>query len=175
MSTVSGVNEVPDSYYEDDTRSTLTIDGKSYTDTTSLHTGKYVVGVMIQRVMSLLAIMIETMQSVAVTQSDKLNFFTKMQQATTEQMNTIHTFQANNSDAFVSEDSTEMNTKRQDMNTDSTNAVQSLQAYVNTLSNKAKTIQTQINQTQEAVSQQSNMLTSLIQQARSIASAITRG
>src|SRR5205085_742835 len=74
------------------------IDTVVYEDPTSVHPGKYLMGVMMNRLMNLLIMMVKTMQTVAVQQSQKLTFFSKMQNANTAQMNTVHTFVLNNND-----------------------------------------------------------------------------
>lgn len=149
-----------------------------YRDDTSLHPGKYLFGIMINRVMALLTTLVKTMQGVAVLQSDKLAFFTKMQQANTAQMNSVHTFVINNRDAYVSvkgdgQNSTE-SLARQALNQTNSAYIQQIQANNNMIANSAKQQQTNINQTQEAVTACSNQLTSILQQLRSINSAVSQ-
>lgn len=145
-------------------------------DPTTLHPGKYLMGIMIIRVMNLLITMSKTLERVAVFQAEKLSFFSKMQNANTALMNTVHTFVLNNSDPiYISGKETEQNTARQNLNQKMTGDIEEIKATNNLYTNTAKQVQTNVNQTQDKVSQQSNMLTSLIQQMRSINSAISRG
>lgn len=148
----------------------------TYTDPTSLHPGKYLLGLQLNRVMNLLIEMVATLQKVAVQQSQKLSFFSQMQNANTAHMNTIHTWVLNDSaPTFISgSGNDDANTNRQALNQANTSYISAIKANNDLISNTAKQIQTNVNQTQDAVSQQSNMLTSLIQQLRSINSSISR-
>jgi hypothetical protein len=148
----------------------------TYTDPSTLHPGKYLMGIMLNRIMDLLITMVKTMQNVAVQQAQKMTFFTKMQNANTAQMNSVHTFTLNNSDpVYISGRGDDENVNRQALNQTNTTYIEQIRANNNLIANTAKQIQTNINQTQDAVNQQSNMLTSLIQQLRSINSSISRG
>lgn len=148
---------------------------KTYEDPTSLHPGKYLLGLQLNRVMNLLIEMVATLQKVAVQQSQKLSFFSQMQNANTAQMNSVHTWVLNDSaPTFISGSGDDQNTNRQSLNQSNTGYIQAIKANNDLIANTAKQIQTNVNQTQDAVSQQSNMLTSLIQQLRSINSSIGR-
>lgn len=152
------------------------LEDKIYEDPTSLHPGKYLMGIIMSRVINLLIIMVKTMQKVAVEQSQKLSFFSQMQNANTAQMNSVHTFVLNNSDpTYISARGDEQNTNRQALNQSNSTYIEQIRANNNLIANTAKQIQTNVNQTQDAVNQQSNMLTSLIQQIRSINSSVSRG
>lgn len=146
-----------------------------YKDPSTVHPGKYLLGIMMSRILNLLIAMTKTMSSLAVQQSQKLSFFSKMQNANTAQMNSVHTFVMNNSDpAYISAKGDDQNTFRQALNQVNSTYIEQIRANNNLVANTAKQIQTNINQTQDAVNQQSNMLTSLIQQVRSINSSISR-
>lgn len=152
---------------------TNTLEDVTYTDGTSLHPGKYLMGIMLNRIMDLLITMVKTMQSVAVQQSQKLSFFSKMQNANTAQMNSVHTFVLNGPEPdFISARGDDQNVNRQALNQANSTYIEQIRANNNLTANTAKQIQTNVNQTQDAVNQQSNMLTSLIQQLRSINSTI---
>lgn len=137
-------------------------------DPTTLHAGKYLLTLTIGRVLTLLIKSITSMQSVAVAQANRLTFLTQWQQAYTSQMNSIHTFTQLNGDAYVSGTSDTQSTDRQSLNQTNSTYTQSDQSNNNIISDTAKSLQTNINQTQDAVNQQSNMCTSLIQQLLSI-------
>lgn len=154
-------------------KATNTIIDKTYTDPTSLNQGKYLLGVLTARVIDVLIAMITTMQIVAVQQSNKLTFFSKLQNANTGQMNSVHTFTLDNQDPkYISGEGTTQNTDRQALNQTNSTYVQEIQANNNLISNTAKQIQTNVNQTQQSVEQESNMMTSLIQELQTISTAV---
>lgn len=158
-------------------KQTHALDSVVYTDPSTVHPGKYLMGVMMSRIINLLITMVKTMQSIAVQQSQKLSFFSKMQNVNTAQMNSVHTFALNNpGDAtYIAEKSDDANTFRQSLNQSNSTFIERIRANNNLVANTAKQIQTNVNQTQDAVNQQSNMMTSLIQQIRSINSSVSRG
>lgn len=142
------------------------------TDDTSLQSGKYLLTLNLNSVMSLLVDMIKSMQSVAVAQANRLTVLVQWQQAYTNQMNSVHTFTASNGDAYVSSNDDSFTNKRQALNTTNSTYTEQMRANNNLVADTAKGLQTNINATQDAVNQQSNMATSIIQQMNSILSAI---
>lgn len=155
---------------------TNTIQTQTYTDNSSINDGKYLLGVELGRVMKLLTTLIGTMQGVAVAQAGKINFFTQMQNANTDLMNSVHTFVSGNQDAYVSvTGDDDIDTDRQALNQSNTSYIQQIQANNNLISNAAKQQQTNLNQTQQSVTQMSNQLTSILTQLQTIASTITTG
>jgi hypothetical protein len=124
--------------------------------------------------MSLLVGVIKSMQQVAVAQANRLNILVQWQQAYTNQMNTVHAFVSNNGDAYVSSTVDTNTNKRQSLNTTNSTYTEQMKSNNGLIADTAKGLQTNINATQDAVNQQSNMATSIIQQLNSIVSAITK-
>jgi hypothetical protein len=142
------------------------------TDETSLSPGKYLLGLMMNRILKLLTSVIASMQSVAVQQANRLTFLTQWQKAYTDQMNGVHTFTVSNSDAYVSIKDDDHSTIRKDLNQINSTYMEQMRSNNNIIADTAKGLQTDVNKTQDAVNQQSNMATSLIQQMNSILSSI---
>ncbi len=79
---------------------------------------------------------------------------------------------SNNGDAFISSTSTTFTNVRQDLNTTNGAYTEQMRSNNNLVADDAKALQTNISSTQDAVNQQSNMATSLLQQMNSIVTAI---
>ena len=142
------------------------------TDNTSLSAGKFLMTLTLVSVMKLLVDMIKTMQLVAVAQASRLNILTQRQQGYTNQMNSVHSFIRDNGDAYVSGTDDSLTSRRQDLNSVNSTYTEQMRSNNNLVADTAKGIQTNVNSTQDAVNQQSNMATSIIQQMNSILSAI---
>lgn len=141
-------------------------------DGTSLNSGKYLLTLTLNSVLDLLVGMIKSMQSVAVAQSNRLTFLTNWQNAYSTQMSGVHSFSTNNGDAYISTTSTTFTNTRQDLNTTNSTYTQQMRSNNNLVADAAKSLQTNISATQDAVNQQSNMATSILQQMNSIVTAI---
>lgn len=145
------------------------------TDDSSLNSGKYLTTLTLNRVLSLLVDMIKAMQGVAVAQASRLNILVKWQEAYTNQMNSVHAFVSNNGDAQVSDPGNSDNTnRRQSLNLSNSTYTEQMKSNNNLVADTAKGLQTNINATQDAVNQQSNMATSILQQMSSIVQAINK-
>ncbi len=143
-----------------------------YTDFSSLHPGKYLEGLTMNRVYILLSMMIQSIQNVAVAQSDRLTILTDWEKAYNSKMNSVHSFVQGNNDAFISDTSSNSATIRQDLNNVNSTYTEQMRSNSNIVSDDAKAQQTVINQTQDAVNNQSNLATSLVQQFATILSSI---
>ncbi|MBA3237900.1 MAG: hypothetical protein H0T62_06060 [Parachlamydiaceae bacterium] len=143
-------------------------------DRTSLHPGKYLLTLTLNRILTLLTKTIESLQSVAVQQANRLTFLTEWQKAYTARMNGVHTFSQLNGDAYVDGTDKDRSTDRQSLNQTNSTYIEADRSNNNIIADTAKALQTNINQTQDAVNQQSNMLTSLLQQLNSINQAIQK-
>jgi hypothetical protein len=144
-------------------------------DPTSLHPGKYLLTLTLTRILKLLTKTISSMQSVAVQQASRLTFLTEWQKAYTARMNGVHTFSQLNGDSFgIDAIDKDRSTDRQSLNQTNSTYIEADRSNNNIVADTAKALQTNINQTQDAVNQQSNMCTSLIQQLNSINQAIQK-
>ncbi len=164
------VEEYGQSYVLDDR-----VPGGVATDETSLHAGKYLLGLTLNRVYILLSRMIESMQNVAVAQSNRLEVLTDWQNAYNAKKNSVHSFIQSNGDAYdLGKNDSDINTLRQDLNNANSNYVEQMKSNSGIVSDDAKAMQTIINQTQDNVKKASDMATSLVQQFSTIASSIFR-
>lgn len=143
-------------------------------DTTSLHPGKYLMTLILPRILRLLSKGIESMQRVAVVQAERLNILVDWQQEYTKKMDSVHVFLVATDDAYVSVRDDDQNANRQALNQTNSAYTEEMRANTNLIGDTAKSLQTTINQTQDAVNQQSNIATQLIQQMNSILTTFYR-
>jgi hypothetical protein len=145
------------------------------TDTSSLHPGKYLTVLTLDRIFQLIASMVESIQKVAITQSERLTFLTKWQTAYTDKMAGMHNFVSQNGDpSFVSAQNDDASKVRQDLNQTNSTYTEQMRAARAIVADAAKAHQSVVNQSNDAVNQQSNMATSLIQQFSTILGSIYR-
>lgn len=145
-------------------------------DSSSLHPGKYLLGLTLDRIYRLLSSMIESLQDTAVAQANRLQIFTDWQNAYNSKMASIHSFVASNKDAFVSatdeEGKSEFSNARSDLNNVNSSYTEQMKGNSNIIGNDAKQLQTILGQTQDNVNKAANMATSLIQQMQTILATI---
>lgn len=142
--------------------------------------------IILDRIFRLLAEIIGSLQSVAAAQAEQINFLSQWQRAFTDMIADVQTFQRNDGTIFgisynpdnltdlqqsVQE---EMTTARGDVNTEQTNRREVLSAWRGIVQDTAKREQTRVNQSQDAVSQQANIATAIIQQLTTILGSIFR-
>lgn len=125
---------------------------------------------VMNRIFSLLVLMIESLQKVAAAQSDRLLVYSKWQKAYTDLQNSIK-FVTENDTRFHS-DLSGQSSKRLDFNNASTAYTEMIKARKQTIGDDAKNLQTQVNQSTDAVNQQGSMATSILQELSSILSAL---
>lgn len=125
---------------------------------------------ILNQIFALIALLINTMQNVASAQANRLTILTQWQTAYTNELQQFHTFLAGDgADGTPGLDQTHMDTLNTDTNT---NLRQLVQTYQSTISDDAKSLQSSINQTSDAVSQQSNLATSIIQELSTLLNSI---
>lgn len=157
--------------------------GVNYVDETTLAPGNYHKPLILDRIFKLLVEMINELQKTAAAQAQRLNFLTEWQKAYTDEMNQIHAFVAANGDGQFSNGSTPLDhptdsaasQARQNLNQTNTNYTQQLQGNNSVISNDAKALQSNVNQTNDAVQAQTDMATSILQQLSTILSSIYQG
>jgi hypothetical protein len=153
-----------------------------YVDNTDNAPGNYGAPLVLNSVFELLLDMLNSLQHTAQFQANRLNILTAWQQAYTTQMNGIHVFVANNGDgtqltgasATSVDDPTDTTASavRSDLNKTNSNWTQVLQGNNGVVSNDAKALQSEINQTNDAVQSQTDMATSLLQTMSTILTSI---
>jgi hypothetical protein len=141
---------------------------------TSLHSIGSEKVLILDRIYRLLAMMVDTLQETAAVQSDRLLLYTDWQNAYTKQISTIPVYAAgqdNYPGSIGGEDGT---TFRSDINNLSATYQEKLTAERQVISDEAKSQQTAITQTTDAVTQQSNFASSILEQLSTLLSAIYR-
>lgn len=143
------------------------------TDSTSLAPGNYVKTLILNDIFKLLIKVITTLQNVAAAQAERLNFLTQWQKAYTDLQNQIHTFIKNNGDG-ISGGGDDNSNARDDLNRLNSTYTQQLQNQQSIISDDAKALQSNVNQSNDAVNNQSNFATSIIQELTTILGSIFR-
>jgi methyl-accepting chemotaxis protein len=138
----------------------------------SVQENKMYLTLTIDRIFNLLVKMTQALQDTAAAQSGRLQFLSQWQKAYTDSMNQIHQFVKNNGDFYAAGTDPEDGTLRDDLNRVNSTYTEELRSRRSQVSDEAKTLQTNVNQTSDAVNQQTNMATSLLQELSTILSAI---
>lgn len=142
-------------------------------DKTSLASGNYVKVLILDQIFKLLIQMIGTLQNVAAAQAERLNFLSQWQKAYTDVMNQIHTFIKAGNDR-ISFGGSSNASQRNDLNQLNSTYTQNLQNQRSVISDDAKALQSNVSQSNDAVNQQSNLATAIIQQMSTILGSIFR-
>lgn len=143
---------------------------------------------ILDEVLRSLISMIGTIQTVAAAQADSLNFLSRWQQAYTNKLNQMHTFALGDGSSigtFVG--STPSNpvgndgwnrdsaaAMRKDLNQVNTNYITKLQSNQQAISDNAKSLQSNVNQSNDAANQQGSLADSVLQELSTILSSIFR-
>lgn len=170
---------------------TLDISGIQYVDDTNNSWGNFGQPLTLNKIFKLLVLMVDVLQKTAAAQANRLNFLTAWQKAYTDEMNQIHAFVGGNGDAsntptlkpgdpkinwtfggLDSSGSKQATAMRQDLNTTNTTYTQQMQANSQVIANDAKQLQTQVNESNDAVQSQTDMATSILQQLSTILTSI---
>jgi hypothetical protein len=132
---------------------------------------------ILNRIIALLISMISTLQSVGVAQANNLTYLTKFQNAYTALLQQVPTFLADGKAPIGTSGggSTQAQSARDQLNS-SFNGILSdnLRSLRDVQSNNAKTVQSNINTTNDAVNQQTDMATTFLQQLSQLLGAIFR-
>jgi len=127
---------------------------------------------IINRILQLLIRIIQSLQNVGIAQANKLTFYTRFQQAYTSLQTQIPVFLAGQAGAIGGSDQAakdargELNSSFNALLADNLRNLRGLQE------DNAKKAQADVNQTNDAVNQQSDMVTTFIQQMSSLTSTI---
>lgn len=148
---------------------TIPIDGS---DNSSLSSANFDKTLILNRIFALLAKIIGTMQSVASVQANRLLVLTQWQQAYTNTESQLRTFLKGDGTRLGADDATD---QRNNVNNNLNVQWRSnLENNRSVLSDDAKSLQSNINQSTDAVSQQSNLATAVIQELTTILGSIYR-
>lgn len=138
-------------------------------DPTSLAPGNYTSTVILNRIFKLILEMISSLQDVAAAQADRLRFMSEWQKSYTDAMSQIKTFAFFDGTAFASSGSGGI---RDDLNRVNSTYLQTLQNRQSGVSDDAKALQSNVNQSNDAVNQQSNLGTAILSQLSTLLGAI---
>lgn len=141
---------------------------------TSVETSASKKVLILDRIFRLLVQMIESLQGVAAAQADRLSFLTQWQKAYTDKMNQVPTFVQNNGMPAIDGSDDKSRGARDDLNRLNSTFTENLRANRSVISDDAKALQSNVNQSNDAVTQQSDLTTSLIQEFSTILGAIYR-
>jgi hypothetical protein len=140
-------------------------------DPTSLAPGKYSSTNVINRVFKIILEMVNALQNVAAVQAQRLTFMSSWQKAYTDAMAQIHTFSKDNGDRF-SFDTTDYATARDDLNRLNAQFTSTLQNRQSVVSDDAKALQSNVNQSNDAVNQHLNLANTILDELRSLLGSI---
>jgi len=129
---------------------------------------------ILDRIFQLLANMIDILQSVAAVQSDRLLMYSNWQKAYTDQISQIPIFisgQNNYPGSVTGQDGTSL---RSDLNQLASQDKDKLTSERQVISDDSKAHQSAINQSTDAVTQQSNFASSILEQLSTLLSSIFR-
>jgi hypothetical protein len=141
--------------------------------TSSIGSSNFVSTVILNNIFDLLLKMISSLQNVAAAQANRLTFQSQWQSAYTNLMAQVPVFVAGNSGPFSGSDTANVNA-RNDLNNLNSTFTQTLQNRQSIVSDNSKALQSNINQSNDAVNQQSNLGTAIIQELGTLLSAIFR-
>jgi hypothetical protein len=127
---------------------------------------------VLNRIFSLLVMMIEALQKVAAAQSDRLVIYSKWQNAYTDLQNQVK--YASSGDSRFNSDLSNNTQPRTDFNSQNAAYTETIKANSSIISDTAKNLQTNINQSTDAINQQASTATSILQELASILSALYR-
>lgn len=118
-------------------------------------------------IFDLIVKMISTLQTVTAAQSDRLKFLTQWQRAYTELQGQIRSFVKSGPEYIQGDDDS-----RNQLNQANQTYTQEIQARITVVNDDSKQLQTNVNQSNDTVNQQTSIATSIIQQLTSLLSAI---
>lgn len=128
-------------------------------DASSLASGDYTSTNILNNIFSKLLSMVSTLQNVAASQANRLTFMAQWQQEYTDAMAQMHTFTEGDG-SFLSGNSD----GRTSMNNFNSTELQAMGNRQSVVSNNAKALQSNVNQSNDAVNSQSSLGTSILQE-----------
>lgn len=129
---------------------------------------------ILDKIFDLLVKMIGVLQNAAIAQANRVNFLSEWQKAYTDAMDQVHSFASSNGDPYsdpTSDPDTDLMTSLNNTNSIYTTTEQNRRSVV---SDDAKSLQTTVNQTSDAVNNQSSLATSFLQELSTLLSTIFR-
>lgn len=133
--------------------------------TSNFHTGTEILNNIFNQLLNVTT----SLQNVATAQAATLNIYTQIQQAYTQKLADVHTFVAGSTDFIGGTDATSARSSLNQLNASYTTNLTNQQSIY---SDDAKTLQSNVNQSNDAVSQQSNLGTSILQEMGTLLSSM---
>lgn len=131
-------------------------------DPTNLTGSNLTSTIILNNILNLVIKMTSSLQAAAAAQAGRLQFMTAWQKAYTDAMNQIHTFVNGNND-FIGGGSSDNATSRDSLNRFNSNMTQVMQNRQSVITDDAKALQSNVQQSNDAVNQQANLGTSILQ------------
>lgn len=147
-------------------------DGLTSTSVTTPATKKVIV---LDKVFLLLVDMIGSIQRVAAAQANRLNFYSQWQRAYTDEQNQVHYFVEGSDrtgDDKIGGTTGPSRRGRDALNQQNQIYIQNIQGNQSIVSDDAKALQSNVNQSNDAANQQSSLANSIIQQLSTLVSSI---
>lgn len=129
---------------------------------------------ILNRIFDLLVKMIGVLQNAAVAQANRVNFLSEWQKAYTDAMDQVHSFAASNGDAYDNAGDDSDASLMSDLNQTNSIYTTSEQNRRSVVSDDAKSLQTTVNQTSDAVNSQTSLATSFLQELSTLLSTVFR-
>ncbi|MEX2305409.1 MAG: hypothetical protein WD595_04390 [Waddliaceae bacterium] len=125
--------------------------------------------IVLDRIMRLIISMIEVIQQISISQAERLTFLSKWQQAYTQVLNQIPILAKGDGIAFSENDE-----QRNEFNTKANRLIEIVRARRQVIVDDSKSHQSTVNQSSDAVTQQVNIGTAILQQLSTLIGAIYR-
>ncbi len=122
---------------------------------------------IINKIMSLLIQLLNTVQNMAAAQANRLTFYTKWQQAYTDLLNQVRSFTVHGPEGLSCG-----NIVNQQLNPENQKYTSEIQARQQVVGDDAKSMQSTVQNSQSIAQQQGNTVTSFIQELQSILSTM---
>lgn len=140
-------------------------------DETTLSTAQYTSTIVLNRVFKIILKMVNALQNVAAVQAQRLSFMADWQKSYTDLMAQVHTFVKGDGNLY-SQDTTDASEARDNLNQLNTTYTTTLQNRQSIVSDDAKALQSNVNQSNEAVSQHLTLANTILDQLKSLLGAI---
>lgn len=137
-------------------------------DPSQLSQGQFSSTVILNNIFSMILSMVGTLQNAAASQASRLKFMATWQQQYTELAAAVPTL-VQGEGPFGS---TNQDTVRGEINSLAANITATIQNRQSVVSDNAKALQSNVNQSNDAVNQQSNLATAIIQELSTLLAAI---
>jgi hypothetical protein len=164
----------PDPLYAVDGSGEIVVSGEDRTASEVLRYAEFERTLLIDTILKLIIKMIESLQEVTAAVSERLSFLSQWQAAYTDQMDQIVAFSggAPTPEAAIGSNNSTARNARDDLNRVNATYTEQLRSRQSIVSDTADALQTTVNQLSDAVSQQTDLATSLLQQLSTILSSI---